>query len=360
MGKVVAVAMSGGVDSSLSALLLKEQGYDVVALFMKNWEEEDHESLCTATEDYEDLVRVCEKIGIPHYTLNFSKEYREQVFSPFLEGLRKGITPNPDVLCNREIKFKTFFKKSIELGADYIATGHYAQTKGSTLIKSTDLTKDQTYFLYTLKSSMLPHLLFPVGHLKKESVRRIAASHQLITAEKKDSVGLCFIGKRKFSQFINRYIPYREGNILSPEKKWIGTHQGVPFYTIGQRKGLNIGGRADSDGSAWFVSEKFFEENIIHVVQGEKHPDLYRTKLWAEKASWISDIPPPSPFYCKAKIRYRQEEQDCCIELSDEGVLEISFLLPQRAVTPGQSIVFYQKEECLGGAIITQPSYLFA
>lgn len=339
--------MSGGVDSSVSALLLKQQGYEVIGLFMKNWEETDPDGQCHATQDYEDVSKVCDLIGIPYYTVNFAKEYWERVFSLFLEELKQGYTPNPDVLCNREIKFKAFFEKALSLGADFVATGHYAQTQDGRLLCSADNDKDQTYFLYTVKDHILAKTLFPIGHLTKPEVRALALAHNLPTAEKKDSTGICFIGERKFSTFLNRYIAYQKGPFQTLDGRTVGEHSGVAYYTIGQRKGLAIGG----PGEAWFVVAKDPARNIVFVEQGADHPALYRAELTASDISWVQE-PPFLPFTCTAKIRYRQPSQECTIEKIENGKVYVTFLSPQRAITPRQSIVFYDKNTCLGGAII--------
>jgi tRNA-specific 2-thiouridylase len=344
--KKVVVGMSGGVDSSVSSLLLKQQGYDVIGLFMRNWEDKD--GTCTASQDYDDVVRVCNTIDIPYYTINFSQEYMDTVFSHFIRELKLGYTPNPDILCNREIKFKVFFEKAMELGADYLATGHYAQTQNGHLLKSVDQDKDQTYFLYTLKKEILEKVLFPIGHLKKDQVRQIAKAHALSTAEKKDSTGICFIGERKFRDFISDYIPYQEGRFETLAGKAVGTHQGAAFYTIGQRKGLRIGG----PGEAWFVVDKDISRNVVYVEQGDDHPALYDTVLTAAEASWVSGTAPRVPFRCTSKIRYRQTDQECLIEKIEDDKVLVSFPLPQRAITPRQAIVFYDGPVCLGGALI--------
>ncbi len=345
--KKVVVGMSGGVDSSVTALLLKQQGYQVIGLFMKNWE--DLDGTCTAARDYEDVVRVCDKIGIPYYTVNFVQEYWDGVFTQFLEELKSGYTPNPDVLCNREIKFKVFFQKALELGADYLATGHYARTEGGRLLKSVDGAKDQTYFLNTLKKEILEKVMFPIGHLDKGSVRAVAHTGNLATAAKKDSTGICFIGKRDFSQFLSRYIPYQKGNFETLAGQVVGEHQGTAFYTIGQRKGLKIGG----PGQAWFVVSKDISRNVVYVEQGDDHPALYQSSLVGTEASWVCGEAPITPFQCQAKIRYRQADQECTIERIENDKVFVSFKTPQRAVTPRQSIVFYAGEVCLGGALIS-------
>jgi tRNA-uridine 2-sulfurtransferase len=344
--KRVVVGLSGGVDSSVAALLLQQQGYEVIGLFMKNWEEKD--GTCTASQDYPDVIRVCDTLGITHYTINFVQEYWDSVFSHFLRDLKMGYTPNPDILCNREIKFKAFFQKAMELGADYLATGHYAQTQDGLLLRSVDEEKDQTYFLYTLKKETLQKVLFPIGHLKKSQVREIAREHGLATAEKKDSTGICFIGERKFQEFLSQYIPYQPGNIETLEGQVVGGHQGAAFYTIGQRKGLRIGG----PGEAWFVVDKDISRNVVYVEQGDDHPALYDTLLTADEPSWVSGIPPRIPFRCTSKIRYRQPDQECLIEKMQDGKLTVFFPQSQRAITPRQSIVFYEGPVCLGGALI--------
>jgi len=345
--KKVVVGMSGGVDSSVSALLLKQQGYEVIGLFMRNWENKD--GTCTASQDYDDVVRVCNSIDVPYYTINFAQEYMETVFSHFIRELKLGYTPNPDILCNREIKFKVFFEKAMELGADYLATGHYAQTQNGQLLRSVDQDKDQTYFLYTLKKEILDKVLFPIGHLKKDQVRQIAKAHSLSTAEKKDSTGICFIGERKFRDFISEYIPYQEGRFETLSGKAVGSHQGTAFYTIGQRKGLRIGG----PGEAWFVVDKDIARNVVYVEQGDDHPALYDTALTATEASWVSGAAPEGPFRCTSKIRYRQTDQECLIEKIEGDQLSVSFPHPQRAITPRQAIVFYDGPICLGGALIS-------
>ncbi len=350
--KTVVVGMSGGVDSSVSALLLKQQGYHVIGMFMKNWEETDENGVCKATKDYEDVIKVCEQIGIPYYSVSFVKEYQEQVFSHFLAELKAGYTPNPDILCNREIKFKAFLEKAISLGADYLATGHYCRHSGGDspqLLKGIDPTKDQSYFVYTLKEAALQKVLFPIGHLPKTEVRRIAKEHGLATSEKKDSTGICFIGKRDFKEFTGSYLGYNPGNFETLSGKVVGRHDGIAFYTIGQRKGMGVGG----PGDAWFVVGKDVERNVVFIEQGEDHPSLYKSELIATDLSWVANLPPsPLPYLCAAKVRYRQPEQPCVIEKIEDGKAYIRFLEPQRAVTPRQSIVFYQGDICLGGGMI--------
>lgn len=350
----VAVGMSGGVDSSVSALLLKQAGYDVFGLFMKNWEESDAQGKCLASKDQEDALKVCQQLDIPLYTVNFTEDYYNQVFQDLLTGLEAGLTPNPDILCNREIKFNLLLKKALSLGADYLATGHYCQidsTQGSYhLLKGSDPNKDQSYFVYTLQSSALEKILFPVGCLEKPQVRALAKEYGLSTSAKKDSTGICFIGKRNFQQFISHYIPKDNGIILDMENNVVGHHVGAIYYTIGQRKGLGIGG----EGDAWFVADKDVKNNIVRVAQGHNHPALFSKGLIAKTLSWVNLPPSPLPFTCQAKVRYRQNDQDCIIEHIDDHSIKVSFLKPQRAVTPGQSIVLYDKNRCLGGGIISE------
>lgn len=350
--KTVALGMSGGVDSSVAAYLLKKQGYKIFGLFMKNWQDDDSD--CLAKKDFEDVIKVCEKLNINYYAINFEDEYYKEVFSKCLEDFKSGITPNPDILCNKEIKFNLFFKKALELGADFLATGHYAQNKiidnKNHLIKAKDQNKDQSYFLYTLNSSILKKVMFPIGHLTKQEVRQIAKKQTLATHAKKDSTGICFIGKRKFKEFLSKFIPYKTGEIKTLDEKSVGTHQGLSFYTIGQRKGLQIGGRGD----AWYVVKKDLNKNILYVVQGKDHIALFAKALTAKKTTWITNnFHPTFPYRCKAKIRYRQKDQSCTIEKIENDHIYVTFEEPQRAITEGQSIVFYQKDICLGGAIIS-------
>ncbi len=355
----VVVGMSGGVDSSVSALLLKQQGFNVIGLFMKNWEEQDDNGVCLASREYEDVISVCEHLGIPYYSVNFVKEYWDQVFSFFLKELKEGYTPNPDILCNREIKFNAFLAKAKSLGADYLATGHYCQIgrdpEHPKLLKGLDPGKDQSYFLYTQKEEILKQVLFPIGHLNKSDVRKIAEDHGLATADKKDSTGICFIGERNFKQFLKKYISYSSGHFQTLQGEKVGVHEGAAFYTIGQRKGLGIGGA----GLPWFVVSKCIKKNIVYVEQGTDHPALYSDTLTATDISWVASTPPTLPLQCKAKIRYRQSDQPCIIEKEDNGTLFVKFLNPQRAITPRQSIVFYQEDHCLGGAMIHKsgPTY---
>lgn len=358
-GRVV-VGLSGGVDSSVSALLLKRQGYDVIGLYMKNWVEEDESGVCRSAEDFEDVVRISDQIGIPYHVANFAKNYQDSVFDSFLEDLKNGLTPNPDILCNREIKFKVLLAKAVELGADFLATGHYArlvfQDGFHYLAKGLDPGKDQSYFLSAVEYNAFSKVLFPVGDLAKAEVRKIAEEAGLATAKKKDSTGICFIGKRKFKPFVSKYLAYAKGEIVSVEGKVLGEHQGVAYYTIGQRHGLGIGG----EGEAWFVAEKDVVNNRLIVAQGSEHPALFADMLWAYNPNWITPFGSPKlPYRCHAKIRYRQEDQECVIEENEGGRLRVRFTKPQRAITPRQSIVFYAEDKCLGGAFIDcrGPSY---
>lgn len=342
--KTVVVGMSGGVDSSVTALLLKEKGYRVIGLFMKNWEEEGP---CPAEADYEDVACVCAHLDIPFYTVNFSKEYWDHVFSHCLKEYAAGYTPNPDILCNREIKFNVFLDKALELRADYLATGHYCrkELRGDEwhLARGKDAQKDQSYFLYTLKSSILQKVLFPLGELEKSEVRALAQNAGLITADKRDSTGICFIGKRNFKAFLARFIPNKKGNFERLNGEIVGQHDGIAYYTIGQRRGLDIGG----PGEAWYVVGKDAARNAILVEQGEDHPALYQSELTMQALSWVA-TPPALPLRCTAKVRYRSADVACTV-MSPHHVV---FDEPQKAITPRQSIVFYQGHLCLGGGII--------
>jgi tRNA-specific 2-thiouridylase len=346
--KTVVVGMSGGVDSSVAALLLKAQGHRVIGLFMKNWEELDERGVCKSSVDYADVVAVCNTINIPYYTVNFVQEYQERVFRHFLEELKAGHTPNPDILCNKEIKFNVFFHKARQLGADFLATGHYCRRdEEGRLLKGVDPGKDQSYFLYTLHTPLLNQVLFPLGELCKGEVREIARAHHLPTAAKKDSTGICFIGKRDFKEFTSQYLGYHPGVMQTLQGKVVGEHDGVAFYTLGQRKGLGIGGAGD----AWFVVGKDPKRNILFVEQGDDHPALYRETLSATDLSWVGATP-PTPLSCMAKIRYRQADEPCTLLSIEEGRASVHFSNLQRAATSGQSIVFYQGDVCLGGGII--------
>lgn len=344
--KKVIVGMSGGVDSSVAAFLLKEQGYCVIGLFMKNWEEKNAEGICQSSSDYEDAANVASILDIPLYSVNFVREYWDRVFTHFVDELKQGYTPNPDILCNREIKFDVFLEKAKELGGDFLATGHYCKTDGKSLFRANDRNKDQSYFLYTLKSQTLPQVLFPLGELTKSQVRQIAKERGLPTFDKKDSTGICFIGKRNFKSFIERYIPYQKGQFENTKGQVIGQHDGAAYYTIGQRKGLGIGG----PGDAWFVVGKDMERNVVIIEQGTDHPALYAPGLFATDLSLVEGQMLPSR--CTAKIRYRGQDETCTVTPCEDGRIEVVFDSPQRAITPRQSIVFYDEELCLGGAFI--------
>jgi len=351
----ILVGMSGGVDSSVSAALLQEKGHAVEGLFMKNWEEDDTSEVCTAAVDAQDAQQVAQRLGIPLHKRNFSAEYWDFVFEDFLREYRAGRTPNPDILCNREIKFKTFLEHAQDLGADKIATGHYVRKDcidgRYRLLKGRDGNKDQSYFLYTIGQSQLRHSEFPVGELEKPQVREKAQQLGLAVHDKKDSTGICFIGEKRFQEFLGRYLEPNPGDIVSEDGQIIGRHNGLMYYTIGQRHGLGIGGVRNRPDQPWFVAAKDHENNRLIAVQGN-HPWLYSRQLWATDASWVSGEAPPVPFRCKAKTRYRQADQDCIITAIDGDRLQVAFDEPQRAVTPGQSVVFYRDDECLGGAII--------
>ena len=357
--QTVVVGMSGGVDSSLCAFLLKEQGYRVIGLFMKNWEEDNDEGECTSAADFDDVRQVCAQISIPCYSINFVKEYRSQVFDHFLKELQSGRTPNPDILCNKEIKFHCFLKKAKELGADYLATGHYAQIhhlEGQAhLMTAKDPLKDQTYFLYTLTDAILKQVLFPIGHLEKAEVRQLARRYQLATSEKKDSTGICFIGERNFRQFLGRYIGAQPGHFETLDGQVVGQHPGAAFFTLGQRKGMGIGG----PGEPWFVGGKDISRHVVYVAQGKNHPALFCDELTASSLSWVTNAPSQFPFDCESKVRYRQISSSCQIISLENETVKVRFKEPQRAVTPGQSIVFYKDKLCLGGGVIMEagPSY---
>ena len=356
MSETVFIGMSGGVDSSVAAKLLLDQGYHVEGLFMKNWEEDDNEDYCSAHEDLEDAQSVCDQLNIQLHSVNFATEYWDRVFESFLTEYKQGRTPNPDVMCNKEIKFKAFLDFAQSLGADYIATGHYARIRQSSdqfeLLKGLDENKDQSYFLYTLGQQQLSRSLFPLGGMIKPDIRKIATTEGFTNAKKKDSTGICFIGERKFTDFLNRFIPTSPGDIVTPDNVTIGEHKGLMFHTIGQRQGLGIGGVKDASEEPWFVVDKDMETNRLIVAQGHDNPLLLHTHLEASRISWVSRSSPDFSLPYKAKIRYRQKEQPCQLKSIDHDTIHVIFDRPQRAITPGQSIVFYQDEVCLGGAII--------
>ncbi|MCY8504896.1 tRNA 2-thiouridine(34) synthase MnmA [Bacillus atrophaeus] len=350
----VVVGMSGGVDSSVSALLLKEQGYDVIGIFMKNWDDTDENGVCTATEDYNDVIRVCNQIGIPYYSVNFQKKYWDKIFTYFLDEYKSGRTPNADVMCNKEIKFKAFLEHALSLGADYLATGHYARIEktndGAKLLRGLDKNKDQTYFLNQLSYEQLQKVMFPIGSMDKSEVREIAKRAHLATATKKDSTGLCYIGERNFKEFLSNYLPAQPGIIETIEGQAIGKHDGLMYYTIGQRHGLGIGGAGDP----WYVIGKDLKRNILYAGQGLENEKLYSTSIVAINMSWVSGLPKNKLFQCSAKFRYRQPDNNVTVELLDKNNNEakVTFHNPIRAITPGQAVVFYEGEECLGGGTI--------
>lgn len=355
--KKVIVGMSGGVDSSVSAWLLQQQGYQVEGLFMKNWEEDDGEEYCTAAEDLADAQAVCDKLGIYLHTVNFAAEYWDNVFEHFLEEYKAGRTPNPDILCNKEIKFKAFLEFAAEdLGADFIATGHYVRRQDvegkSRLLRGLDDNKDQSYFLYTLGHEQIAQSLFPVGELAKPEVRRLAEELELVTAKKKDSTGICFIGERKFRDFLGRYLPAQPGAILDPEGEVVGEHQGLMYHTLGQRKGLGIGGTKEGSEEPWYVVDKDVANNVLVVAQGHDHPRLMSVGLIAQQLHWVDRETLQAPLRCTVKTRYRQADIACTVTPLGEDRLEVRFDEPVAAVTPGQSTVFYLGEVCLGGGVI--------
>jgi tRNA-specific 2-thiouridylase len=351
----IIVGVSGGVDSSVTALLLKQQGESIAGLFMQNWDE-DGSGDCRAEDDRRDALGVCGRLGIPFHARNFAKEYWAGVFEHFLAEYRAGRTPNPDVLCNREIKFKTFLDEARALGAEKIATGHYAQIAfrdgAWRLLRAADSDKDQSYFLHQLGQEQLSATLFPIGHLPKREVRRLADAAGLPTAQKKDSTGICFIGERDFREFLGQYIPARPGGIRSVDGQKVGEHSGVFYYTLGQREGLFIGGIKGRSAAPWFVVGKDIASNTLYVDQGTDSQWLQSTSLRSETAHWIAGGPTAAVFRCSAKHRYRQRDEACEVQVHDDGTLDVRFDHPQRAVTPGQSVVFYRDDECLGGAVI--------
>ncbi len=357
--KRVIVGMSGGVDSSVSAYLLQQQGYQVEGLFMKNWEEDDTDEYCSASEDLADAQAVCDKLGIELHTINFSAEYWDRVFEYFLAEYQAGRTPNPDIMCNKEIKFKAFLEFACEdLEADYIATGHYVRRRFADghwqMLRGLDSNKDQSYFLYTLGEEHIARTLFPVGELDKPVVRHIAEEQGLITAKKKDSTGICFIGERKFTDFLQRYLPAQPGQIVTVDGKIIGQHQGLMYHTLGQRKGLGIGGRKDSNDDPWYVVDKDLTNNRLIVAQGANHPRLFSMGLIASQIHWVARTPLSQPIRAVVKTRYRQQDIPATLHPTAEDQLTIEFDDAQAAVTPGQSVVIYQDEVCLGGAIIDE------
>lgn len=352
MAERIVVGMSGGVDSSVAAMLLKDQGYDVIGVFMKNWEETDENGTCTAESDWADVRDVCDLIGIPYYAVNFSREYWDRVFSYFLEEYSAGRTPNPDVLCNREIKFKAFLDFAMKLGADKMATGHFVQTNSNgDLLRGADSNKDQSYFLYMLHQEQLKKAVFPVGGMTKQEVRRIAEERGLPVSKKKDSTGVCFIGERHFKQFLSTYLPAQPGPMVAPDGSIVGRHDGLMYYTLGQRRGLGIGGCGD--GRSWFVIGKDLTNNRLLVAQGEDHPMLYSTHCLCSGTTWIGESPlrEGETIRCTCRYRYRQSDQPVEATLIG-GELQLHSLVPQRAVTPGQSAVLFDGEKCLGGAVV--------
>ena len=354
--QVVAIGLSGGVDSSVAALILKEMGYEVIALFVQNWESEEN-SFCTAEQDLSDAKVVADYINIPLQVINFSREYWNNVFQYCLDEFIQGRTPNPDVLCNKEIKFKSLLMYAKTLGATYLATGHYARIQNQNsyyqLLKSNDSNKDQSYFLHLLNQYQLANSIFPIGNYQKSEIRAIAKNAGLINHDKKDSTGICFIGERNFKDFLNEFLLAQPGNIETPEGKILGQHDGIMFYTLGQRKGLQIGGSKDYLKKApWYVINKDVQRNVLIVVQGHDHPLLYSEELICTNLHWIREVEPLFPLTCKAKTRYRQTDQICTVIQVDNNCCRVQFKCPQRAITCGQSVVFYLENECLGGGII--------
>ena len=373
-GRVV-VGLSGGVDSAVSAWLLKQQGFEVVGLFMKNWEDDDDDEYCSSRQDLIDAAAVADVIGIDLEAVNFSAEYKDRVFAEFLREYQAGRTPNPDVLCNAEIKFKAFLDHAMRLGAEHIATGHYARVRlvdhdgrvvddharlqarvgdgEFQLLKGDDPAKDQSYFLHRLNQAQLARALFPLGHLRKTEVRKLAADIGLPNAKKKDSTGICFIGERPFREFLNRYLPTTPGSIRADDGTRVGQHIGLAFYTLGQRKGIGVGGRKSGNGEPWFVARKDMESNTLWIVQGHAHPWLMSQQLTADNVSWVSGTPPAAGAQLSAKTRYRQTDERCTVLRVVGDVLELEFDRPQWAVTPGQSVVAYEAAQCLGGGVIS-------
>lgn len=352
----IIVGISGGVDSSVAAQLLLEQGYHVEGLFMKNWEEDDDAEYCAAAEDLADAQSVCDTLGIKLHSINFATEYWDRVFKHFLDEYSAGRTPNPDILCNKEIKFRAFLDHALDLGADKIATGHYARTAivngKAQLLRGLDNNKDQSYFLYTLNQHQLSHTLFPVGEYQKEKIRELAEQRGLTTYNKKDSTGICFIGERRFDTFLKQYLPAKPGDIKNTDSDIIGRHSGLMYYTMGQRKGLGIGGMQNAAEDAWFVVDKDLDNNILIVAQGHNHPRMLHNTLECKQLDWVDLESMTFPMNCTAKNRYRQPDQTCKVEQISDDHFKVNFSEAQRAITPGQSVVFYQEEVCLGGGII--------
>lgn len=353
----VILGMSGGVDSSVAAFLLKNEGYCVEGLFMKNWEQDDSQNDCPAARDFLDAQSVARQLDIRLHTVNFSTTYWDEVFQHFLDEYAKGRTPNPDVLCNKEIKFKAFLHHAKSLGADYIATGHYAKTRDGLLYKAKDREKDQTYFLHAVEKEALLHTLFPIGQYLKTTIRDIAKSMQFTTHNKKDSTGICFIGEKRFKTFLQEFMLAKPGDIESTQGQLLGRHDGLMFYTLGQRQGLGIGGKKTTQNEPWYVVEKDIPHNRLIVAQGNDHPRLYANGLIASQIHWISTKPSSFPYPCHAKTRYRQPDEACLLTPIDNEQFCVLFTRPQRAITPGQYVVFYNKNECLGGAVIDSIIY---
>lgn len=359
-GDRVVLGISGGVDSAVSAALLKDAGYDVHALFMRNWDGDD-DAYCTAAADLQDARRVCEDLGIPLHTVNFAADYRERVFRHFLDELAAGRTPNPDVACNREIKFGVCFAHAERLGARWFATGHYARSElvdgRPRLLRGVDRAKDQSYFLHTVPGPLLARTLFPVGGMVKAEVRRIAHERALPVHDKHDSTGICFIGERPFAEFLAGYLPAQPGVIEGPDGRRLGTHKGLMYYTLGQRQGLHVGGVRGASEAPWYVAEKDLARNVLVVVQEHDHPLLLSSEFETAAAHWIGGEPPAAEFACTVKTRYRQADQACEVTVGADGSCRVRTRTPQRAVTPGQSAVFYDGETCLGGAVIARRGY---
>lgn len=362
----IIVGLSGGVDSAVAALLLKKQGHHLTGVFMKNWEEEDEGKDCPSSLDIADAKAVCDRLDIPFHTVNFSEDYWNRVFKHFLSECKKGRTPNPDILCNTEIKFGAFLDYAQKIGCEMIATGHYVRRTGLLrplsrprndglaiqLLVGSDLKQDQSYFLYALNQTQLAHSIFPIGELSKSKVRALAKAAGFQNYNRKGSTGICFIGERRFKPFLSRYLVGTSGPIETPDGKMLGEHEGLMFYTVGQRTGLKIGGQKGGVEAPWYVAEKDLSRNALVVVQGSQHPFLFKSGLTVNAIHWISGEEPHFPFRCSAKIRYRQSATECTVLKKNESLFRIEFETPQRAVTPGQSVVFYQKEVCLGGGII--------